>query len=114
MGRNPPHHPTTKIGNGIQSLQTESLKNVMINIYSFMPVIIYSLCRKETEKLGITLDSKVIHASHHQLLIRCCMGSLLMNYMYENEHQDIKFILNSVQKYKMENKAINQNQPNWL
>jgi hypothetical protein len=35
-------------------------------------------------------------------------------YIYENEHQDIKFILNSVQKYKMENKPINQNQPNWM
>ena len=35
-------------------------------------------------------------------------------YIYENEHQDIKFILNSVQKYKMENEPINQNQPNWL
>jgi hypothetical protein len=35
-------------------------------------------------------------------------------YINENEQQDIKFILNSVQKYKMENKPINQNQPNWL
>jgi hypothetical protein len=35
-------------------------------------------------------------------------------YTYENEHQDIKSILNSVQKYKMENEPINQNQPNWL
>ena len=35
-------------------------------------------------------------------------------YIYENEHKDIKFILNSVQKYKMENEPINQNQPNWL
>jgi hypothetical protein len=31
-----------------------------------------------------------------------------------HEHKDIKFILNSVQKYKMENEPINQNQPNWL
>ena len=38
----------------------------------------------------------------------------LQLYTYENKHQDIKFILNSVQKYKMENKPINQNQPNWL
>jgi hypothetical protein len=35
-------------------------------------------------------------------------------YIFENEHKDIKFILNSVQKYKMENQPINQNQPNWL
>jgi hypothetical protein len=112
MGRNPTT-TTTKIGNGNQSLQAESLKNVMLNIYSFMPVIIYSLCRKEREKLDIILDSIVIYASHHQLLIRCCMGSDEL-YIYENEHQDIKFILNSVQKYKMENEPINQNQPNWL
>jgi hypothetical protein len=35
-------------------------------------------------------------------------------YIYENEHKDIKFILNSVQKYIMENEPMNQNQPNWL
>jgi hypothetical protein len=35
-------------------------------------------------------------------------------YMYENEQKDIKLILNSVQKYKMENEPSNQNQPNWL
>ena len=35
-------------------------------------------------------------------------------YLYENGHKDIKFILNSVQKYKMENEPINPNQPNWL
>ena len=54
----------------------------MLDIYSFMPVIICILCRKEREKLDITLDSMVIHASHHQLLIRCCMGSQLINYIY--------------------------------
>jgi hypothetical protein len=54
----------------------------MLNIYSFIPVIFYSLCRKEREKLDITLDSMVIYASHHQLLIRCCMGSQLMNNIY--------------------------------
>ena len=35
-------------------------------------------------------------------------------YIYENEHKDVKFILNSVQKYKMENEPINPNEPNWL
>ena len=30
-------------------------------------------------------------------------------YIYENEHKDIKFILNSVQKNIMENEPINQN-----
>ena len=60
-------------GNGNQSLQAESLKNVMLNIYSFMPVIFFSLSRKEMKKLYIILDSMGIYASHHQLLIWYCM-----------------------------------------
>ena len=82
----------------------------MLNIYSFIPVIFYSLCRKEREKLDITLDSMVIYASHQVLHGQ----SVDEYYIYENEHKDIKFILNSVQKYKMENEPINPNQPNWL
>ena len=86
----------------------------MLNIYSFVPVICYSMCRKETEKLDITLDSMVIYPSHavaDQVLHGQSVDEL---YIYENEHKDIKFILNSVQKYKMENEPINPNEPNWL